>query len=338
MTTAIAARHDRGWSAAGVLVAAVTGSLAVASLVLAVADWATPSHAALAGLSAASSAAVKVTVQTVGLFTLAATASLVVWRQPRNAFSWLLAASVISLSIQVVAGEYALYGLVVVCCSLPLADVAAMLSAKVLPDLIGPFGIAAVLVFPDGRLKSARWLLVIAAAGVVALLDFLHGLNDPSELFVPAPMFTLWRVPAFVPPALWPVGEMFGWASTAFIWGVVPGLFAGVGVVMRMAASRGEARRQLQWFAWAASLFVIAGLLSLANQVGHPYPQLRSFSFSDTAYAFHGWVNIAQGVAGTILVPASIGIAIARYRLYDIDIVVNRTILFAGLAVFVTGS
>src|SRR5215472_4902513 len=149
MTTPIAARHDRGWSAAAVLVAAVAGSLAVASLVLAVADWARLSPAALAGLSVESSTALEVTV------------SLVVWRQPRNAFSWLLAASVISLSVQVVAGEYALYGLVVVCCSLPLADVAAMLSAKVLPDLIGPFGIAAVLVFPDGRLKSARWLLVI---------------------------------------------------------------------------------------------------------------------------------------------------------------------------------
>src|SRR5215470_1602777 len=246
MTTAIAARHDRGWSAAGVLVAAVTGSLAVASLVLAVADWATPSHAALAGLSAASSAAVKVTVQTVGLFTLAATASLVVWRQPRNVFGWALTATVISQSADVVAGEYALYGLVFAPLSLPLPDLAALLSAKVLSDLVLLGAIAAILVFPNGRLKSARWLLVIAAFGVAALLDFLHGLNDPSELFVPAPMFTLWRVPAFVPPALWPVGEMFGWAPNAYIWGAVAWLFAGVGVVMRMAASRGKARRQLQ--------------------------------------------------------------------------------------------
>src|SRR5215813_11760753 len=102
MTTVIAARHDRGWSAVGVLVAAVAGSLAVASLVLALADWASPSPAALAGLSAESSNGVKVTVQTVGLFTLAATASLVVWRQPRNVFGWLLAATVISLSVEVV--------------------------------------------------------------------------------------------------------------------------------------------------------------------------------------------------------------------------------------------
>src|SRR5215831_10034914 len=217
MTTAIATQHDRGWSAAGVLVAAVAGSLAVASLVLAVADWARLSPVALAGLSVESSTALEVTVQTVGLFTLAATASLVVWRQPRNAFSWLLAASVISLSVQVVAGEYALYGLVVECCSLPLADVAAMLSQRVLPDLSGPCAIAAVLVYPDGRLKSARWLLVIAAAGVVALLDFLSHLG-PSQLFVG--LFIRQYVPAYVPSALWPVGKMFGWASTAFIWGL----------------------------------------------------------------------------------------------------------------------
>src|SRR5262249_61680318 len=125
-------------------------------------------------------------------------------------------------------------------------------------------------------------------------------------------------------------------ALVAFWWGGVAWLCGGVGVVMGVAAGRGDARRRLGWFAWAACLFV---LFSRANELSPllPPPQ-NSFSFSDTAYAFHGWVNIAQGVAGTILVPASIGIAIARYRLYDIDIVVNRTILFAGLAVFVTGS
>jgi signal transduction histidine kinase len=335
MTTAMAARHDRGWSPAGLLVAAVAGSLAVASLVLAVADWASPSPAALAGLSVESSNAVEVTVQTVGLFTLAATAGLVVWLQQRNVFGWVLAATVISLSLWIVAEEYAVYGLVIAWGSLPLADVAAM-SQKVMPDLVGTGAIAAILVFPDGRLKSARWLLVIAAAAVAALLDILSRLNDLFGVFVG--LFTRHYVPAYVPPALWPVGKMFGWASSAYIWLTVIGLIASVGVVIRMAASRGEARRQLQWFAWAASLYVIAGLLSQANQLGFFYPSLSSFSLSDAAWAITGWARIAQGVAGMILVPVSIGIAVARYRLYDIDIVVNRTILFAGLAVFVTGS
>ncbi len=139
----MAARHDRGWSPAGVLVAAVTGSLAVASLVLAVADWASPSPAALAGLSTEWSNAVEVTLQTVGLFTLAATASLVVWRQPRNVFGWVLAATVISLSVWIVAEEYALYGLVIAAGSRPLADVAAM-SQKVMPDLVATGVIATV--------------------------------------------------------------------------------------------------------------------------------------------------------------------------------------------------
>ena len=333
MTTAFAARHDRGWSPAGVLVAAVAGSLAVASLVLAVADWAT-SPAALAGLSEASANALAVTVQTAGLFTLAATASLVVWRQPRNVFGWVLAATVISVSVQVVTEEYAVYGLVIAVGSLPLAKAAAI-SQKVLPDLVYTGAIAGILVFPNGRLKSVRWLLVIAAAGVAALLDILSHLNDPSVLFIGT--FTVHVYPS-VPPALRRVEEMFGWASTAFVWEAALALIAGVGVVMRMAASRGEARRQLQWFAWAASLYVIAGLLSHANQFGLLYPQLNSFSSSDAAWAITGWARIASWIAGMILVPISIGIAVARYRLYDIDIVVNRTILFAGLAVFVTGS
>ncbi len=337
MTTAIAVRHDRRWSPAGVLVAAVTGSLAVSGLVLAVADWASPPPAAVAGLSVESSNAVRVTAGIVGLFTLAATASFVVWRQPRNVFGWVLAATVILLSVGIVAQEYAIYALVIADASMPLADVAALLSQKVLPDLVSTGAIAAMLVFPDGRLKSARWLLVIAAAGVAAFLHTLSHLNDPNLLLI-EPVNRPF-VPATVPQALQQVGAMFGWAWTASIWGgAVLELIAGVGVVMRMAASRGEARRQLQWFAWAASLFVITGLLSLANGVGHLYPPLNSFLPTDAAWAITGWARIANGVTGTILVPIAIGMAVARYRLYDIDIVVNRTILFAGLAVFVTGS
>src|SRR5260370_7802884 len=168
------------------------------------------------------------------------------------------------------------------------------MAQKVMPDLVATGVIAAILVFPDGRLTSGRWLLISAAAGVAALLDILSRLNVRSELFVG--LFTHQYVPAYVPPALWPVGEMFRWASTAFIWLTGPVMIAvGVGVVIRMAASHGEARRQLQWFAWAASLYVITHLLSLTNQLALLYPPMDSFSLSDAAWAITGWPRITMG-------------------------------------------
>jgi signal transduction histidine kinase len=203
--------------------------------------------------------------------------------------------------------------------------------------------IAAILLFPDGRLKSARWSIVIAAALVAGMADVLAGLDDPFPISVGVP--DRQPVPITVPPGLWPVGAAFGWASSSFIWLSGIGLVAGAGVVIRMAGATGETRRQLEWFAFAAAVYVIAALLGTAQGLGSldwlptfVYQPLQTFARSDVAAGVAGWGGFAALIAGTILVPIAIGIAMVRYRLYDIDVVINRTILLAGLAIFVTGS
>src|SRR5439155_2741530 len=65
---------------------------------------------------------------------------------------------------------------------------------------------------------------------------------------------------------------------------------------------------------------------------------VQQFVESETAHAIGSWSGLASSLAGAVLVPMAIGIAIVRYRLYDIDIVINRTILYGGLALFVTAS
>jgi len=65
---------------------------------------------------------------------------------------------------------------------------------------------------------------------------------------------------------------------------------------------------------------------------------MHAFSDSQAAAVIGDWAGLASGVAGTILLPIAIGVAVIRYRLYDIDVVVNRAILFGGLAVFITGA
>ncbi len=343
MATLTVTPANRAWSPrSGALIAAVIGVLAVASGVLALANRLSPGTNPLAGLSPEWSTTVRASAGLLGLLTLGATCGLVIWRQPRNLFGWVLTATVITLGIGSVADGYALYGLTIHPDSLPLADIAAY-SQKLLPDVVTVGAIAAILLFPDGRLKSARWAIVIAAALVGAAVDVLASLDDPFPIQVGLP--DRQPVPITVPPALWPVGAAFDWASSAFIWLSGIGLVAGAGVIVRMVGARGDARRQLAWFAYAAAVYVIAALLGTVQGLGSLdwlpaflYQPLQAFAQSDAAAGVAGWGGFAGLIAGTILVPIAIGIAMVRYRLYDIDLVVNRTILLAGLAIFVTGS
>src|SRR6266849_8764590 len=121
--------------AAGAAIGLVTGALALAALALAVANRDSPAIDPLSGLSPAWSMAVRATVQTVGILTLAAAGGLVMWRQPQNAFSRLLAVTIGVLAVGVCADEYAIFGLVIHPGSVPLADLAAV-AHKVLPDVV----------------------------------------------------------------------------------------------------------------------------------------------------------------------------------------------------------
>jgi signal transduction histidine kinase len=343
MATMTAGPADRAWSpTAGILIAALIGVLAVATGALAFANRVSPGINPLAGLSPDWSTTVRGTAGLLGALTLAVTCGLVMWRQPRNLFSWVLTATVVTLGIGSAADAYAVNALAIHPDSLPLADVAAYLQ-EILPDVVTVGAIAAILLYPDGRLKSARWSIVIAAAVVAAAADVLASLDNPFPILVG--VGDRQPVPITVPPALWPVGEAFGWASSAFIWLSGIGLVASAGVIMRMVGARGDARRQLEWFAYAAAVYVIAALIGTVQGLdsldwlpAFVYQPLKTFAGSDAAAGIAGWGGFAALIAGTILVPVAIGIAMVRYRLYDIDVVVNRTILFAGLAIFVTGS
>ncbi len=327
------------------MVGGLIAIMAVAIAFFAFANQISPGVYPLVGLTPDWSMAVRSVSEVLGLLTLAATTGLVVWRQPNNRFGLVFVLTVVFFGLETVGAGYALYGLSVHPGSLPLADLAAY-SQKVLPDAVTAGAIAAMLLFPDGRLKSAWWSLIIGAAVIAAAAHVMSVLDDPFPIYVGNPGGQPGQpVPVTVPPSLWPVGAAFGWASSAFIWLSGIGVVAGFGVLRRMAAASGETRRQLEWFAYAAAVFVVASLLVTARGLdtldwlpGFVYAPLKSFAQSDSAAAISSWGAQAALLAGTILVPVAIGIGIVRYRLYDIDVVVNRTILFAGLAVFVTGS
>jgi hypothetical protein len=195
---------------------AITGvALVLTALALNILDRDSPPTLAMAGLSPGWSLAAETAVQTVGLITLSAVAGAILWRQPKSRFSWVIAPTVLVLALGVFAAGYAIRGLVVEPESLPLADAAAW-SQKVWPELLSLGAIAAVLLFPDGSLKSARWRLALAAAAIVVGARLLAGLDDPYPIWVG--LTEKQPVPVTFPPAFWPAGAPLSWMTGALTW------------------------------------------------------------------------------------------------------------------------
>jgi signal transduction histidine kinase len=313
-------------------------AFAFVTLALTILDREYPPLYTLAGLSVSSSLVVTTVVQTVGLVTISSVCGVIVWRRPRAFLSLAFFLTVAFLALGMFAAEYAVYGLAVAPGSLPFADVAAW-SHEVLPNLVPMGGLLFLMLFPDGRLKSPRWWPLVALVMVVLAGKILVNLDDPYPIRVGP----LQWVPVTLPPAVWPVGASLSWASGVVGW-AQPALAIPITVyvILRLAAASGEARLQLTWFVYAATIFILAGLLNQADQLPPldwlPEPvrsTLQGFANSETAHAIGSWSGLAQSLAGMVLVPVAIGFAMVRYRLYEIDVVINRTILFAGLAAFV---
>jgi signal transduction histidine kinase len=313
--------------------------LAVATVVLTFLDRGYPPLYTLAGLSVSSSLAVTTLIQTVGLVTISMVCGVIVWRRPRARLSFVFFLTVAFLALGTFAKEYAVHGLAVAPGSLPLADAAAW-SQEVLPTLVLTGGGLFLLLFPEGRLKSARWRPAVAFVILVQAIQILVNLDNPYPLRIGPQQW----VPVSMPPAVWGVGASLSWASGIVDWaGPALAILIAVYVILRLAAAAGEARLQLTWFVYAATIFLFTYLVSLAD---HPpsldwLPEpvrsaLQNFADSETAHAISSWSGLANSLAGTVLLPIAIGIAMVRYRLYEIDVVINRTILYGGLAVFVT--
>jgi signal transduction histidine kinase len=325
---------------AGAAIAVGGTALAVATLALTILDRESPPQYTLAGLSVSSSLAVNTLVQTVGLVTLSLVCGIIVWRRPRALLSLVFSLTVAFLALGTFAAEYAVHGLVVAPGSLPLADAAAW-SQEFLPPLVMLDGVLFLLLFPDGRLKSARWRPMVVLVILLFAGQILVNLDDPYPLRVG--LMSKTSVPVTMPPTAWPIGASLSWASGAVGW-AQPALaiLIAVYVILRLAAARGEARLQLTWFVYAATIFMLTGLLNFADRPppldwlpGPVSSAMQDFVGSETAHVIGSWSGLGNALAGMVLVPIAIGFAMVRYRLYEIDVVINRTILFAGLAAFV---
>jgi hypothetical protein len=236
--------------------------------------------------------------------------AIVASRRPENPVGWLLCLYGLGTSIGYFFAEYAIYALLAQPDSLPAGEAMAWIVSWVLPILNGLM-VFYILLFPTGRLPSRRWRwlgwltvafvmvgVILAAFSSGALLGILGPIQNPlgiegfSNIYYKAVLFTM--------------------ASLLT-------LAAALAVFIRLRRAIGVERQQIKWFAYAAVATVSAGILA------YLIPRVI-----DTPLWFER-VGFALNIAFIPAIPIAIGIAILRYRLYDIDILINRTLVYGSL-------
>jgi hypothetical protein len=251
----------------------------------------------------------------VGFGAFAVVGALLIARRPTNAIGWILATVALMVSVFNAGGGYAAY----------------VLATRGRPDALGVFGawvancywffmlalalIYLPMLFPDGRLLSRRWLPVAVLAGIATL-----GIVLPNALVDTIP------VNEFPGRGIVnPIGiDGLGGPEDLQIFGVSEGLFllaamgAVASVAVRFRRSRGVERQQMKYFAYVIVVLIGGSVLTggISDVTGVGWLEECSFVLS---------------MLGLVCLPIAVGIAILRYRLYEIDIIINRTLVYAPL-------
>jgi hypothetical protein len=230
---------------------------------------------------------------------------------PRNPVGWIFCAIGFVSAMGLFVAEYAIVTLLAepgsLASRLPGGEAAAWVSSWLWVVHLGLFVFLA-LVFPDGKPPSSRWRLfgwvagVVCAGGTVAV--------------------ALWPETAGgITPANSPLGieaktDVVNPVETIML---ALGLIALSSLLVRLRRSKGVERQQVKWFAYA--LAVLATSASF------------SFIVSDTMdVVWLEWVSFVLVMVGVVGLPVAVGIAILRYRLYNIDLLINRTLVYGSLS------
>jgi hypothetical protein len=236
--------------------------------------------------------------------------ALVASRRPENPVGWLLCLSSVAVSTSTFTSLYAIYALLARPGSLPAGEASAWIAAWILPIIIG-LQISYVLLFPTGRLPSRRWRWLAWLTAAFVLVGVVLSAFSPGAYF------------GALGPIRNPLGiEGFTTFYAAVLYTFAPVLYVAIAfaVFMRLRRAVGVERQQLKWFAYAVAIFAIGTTLNVIN-------------FAIDAPSWLQWAANAIFTAAGTTIPISIGIAILRYRLYDIDILINRTLVYGSLTV-----
>jgi hypothetical protein len=265
-----------------------------------------------------------IAVEDVLLLAYGTVGAMIASRRPGNAVGWIFCGVGLALAVAAAASGYADYALYGDGGALPASELAAWLSVWLNIVVLTVAPCLLFLLFPNGRLPSARWrpavwLVVTMGAGIFLTLAFSPGeLDEYTYPGLPNPLG---------------IGGAVGDVLSA-VEGVGNGIHAIAilvsicSMIVRFRRSSGRERLQLKWVAYMAALTAASFLVSFV--LPGPVPQ----AIQDAVFFL--------GVAAFAAIPIAAGIAILKHSLYGIDVVINRTLVYglltATLALVYVGS
>jgi hypothetical protein len=242
----------------------------------------------------------------VGFGAFAVVGSLLVAKRPTNLIGWIMAAVALMVGIFHAGDTYAAYVMVTYGHPDALATVSAWVGTWYWSLLLALALIYLPLLFPDGRLLSRRWLPVAVLPGIGTVSIVVLGALSETLPVNEAPDYEIEN----------PIGiEGLAFVEDLPVFGVLSGLLfvsiigAVASVVVRFRRSRGVERQQMKWFVCAAALLLLFPVEDLLPEI------------------------VGSVLLGAVLIalPTAIGIAVLRYRLYEIDLLINRTLVYGSL-------
>ncbi|HEX6230317.1 MAG TPA: GAF domain-containing sensor histidine kinase [Actinomycetota bacterium] len=240
---------------------------------------------------------------------------VVALRRPENPIGWLMLTGPLPLTVWVFAQEYAIYSLRASPGPLPAGEIAAWLTTWTWLPALGALGVTLIL-FPDGRTRSPRWRAVVWATALSAMMAALMAALSPGPNDRFPEVENPFGVASF--PTIRSIADAV--SNLAFAGSLAA---AGASMVLRLRSARGVERVQLRWVTFAASLVPIGFVLVLAADLILGEGPL--VDLADWAY-----VLVLLGL------PLAMGVAILRHRLFDVEVVIRKTVVFAILGAFIT--
>ncbi|MGH2790304.1 MAG: hypothetical protein ACRDJ0_04900 [Actinomycetota bacterium] len=244
--------------------------------------------------------------------TYATVGALVASRHPKNPIGWLFCALGFVIALEFSGTEYLDIGGPGLHAVLPEPQWLAWVT-HASSEISVPLFILVLLLFPHGRMLSPNWRVVAylaVAAGILNVVSIILLATASAGQF---PSVTE-RLPTQTHDLLRAMLDLYGGVMGVLL------VSSTVCVFLRQRRARGDEHQQLKWFTYAVAIVVAVGVASIALTGGD--------------------ADLALWVAP--LIPITAGIAIFRYRLYDIDVIINRTLVYGVLtvslgAVYVTG-
>jgi signal transduction histidine kinase len=256
----------------------------------------------------------------------AAMGFLIARRYPGNPVGWIMLAVAVLAIVLADAGLYALLVYRAGHANLPLGSVAAWLGTTLWSAALSLLAVG-LLLFPDGRIASRGWRAVLwACVAVDAAFVCALGLFALTTIIGAPVSIGLDGQLSVMSNSGGISGNPFGAAFLAlFPFLLATLVVAAAGLITNTRRSQGERRQQLKWFMYAAAL----------SAIGLGVYEVGVFTVGpSTALAQAGSVLVILGLCA---LPVSAAVAVFKYHLYDIDVVISRTLVYGSLAALITG-